>query len=799
VESFVRIEDYLGALEVLQHTRALITPTLHKLRCLQAMVRQLEDYEGVIEDIMTGRFVHIAVTWVDINSDEVGVERGPGGRPVADLTASKKDVSNGGEAPDRKDATPTPTDRSTVTTPSEVSTSFAVLVRVLIRCQRLLPAVTAYKAKLSDSIRLAIRTCVLEYLTDFDASLGNPLDDMNVSDTSAESTPFGQRVKGMTTEHFLSCLSISFEQVRMALERCNSVHGEIESVIREVCRAERVEQQEQRRLTGTDGDAPVTDVPQPRGGEEGGVSLPSVTSESNLMSGVSANKIAHSGNGSSSDPSSPPPPPPSISSQLVDPGAGGGQEVNVEVAELPDHYNEIVKASQSCLQSCCELAQRSLTQLLSLRREQTAKLPLEKMKFLWEISLAFILAIEDLTKASAYVMRQCLLSQGKLFLESLSESLKNKLVSTLDSERWVQCDVSAERQREIDRLTSGRAFLPRSPSTSGGNAGSSSRNSSGSARDLPAGPVDANGNKEMSPLKTLPGPDGGNPTDFSSPSASGTIVSDNGYGPSSQSDSQKRAKKEPTVVIIENTSYRVVWSALYVVEVITTYLDVCVCFSPVATDVLSRIVEILRLFDSRTRQLVLGAQAIQSSARLKSIAAKHLCVTAQSLSLLLALIPHIRAALLAQLPSRQRTLLTEIDRIQQALIDHHAQILSKFVNIVGDFVDASATKLRTVDWDRFQGQCEYFEDVLKNVTALHRVLHSTLPSEQVQDVFYRIFGLLNRKIPQHFEGIMPSTQTGRQRILDEVVHVVNACSMLKQVDASSITLEDTFRARFLSR
>ena len=36
----------------------------------------------------------------------------------------------------------------------------------------------------------------------------------------------------------------------------------------------------------------------------------------------------------------------------------------------------------------------------------------------------------------------------------LHERQKGRLVNTLDNERWVQCDVSPERQTEIDRLVS---------------------------------------------------------------------------------------------------------------------------------------------------------------------------------------------------------------------------------------------------------------------------------------------------------------------------------------------------------
>ncbi len=255
----------------------------------------------------------------------------------------------------------------------------------------------------------------------------------------------------------------------------------------------------------------------------------------------------------------------------------------------------------------------------------------------------------------------------------------------------------------------------------------------------------------------------------------------------------------PSSLQVEGKSFRVVWSVMLLVEVCLSYLEVSSNFPAVTTDIISKVVELFKLFDIRAKQLVLGAQAIQSAARLKNISAKHLSTTAQSVGLLLSLLPHARAALLAQLPPKHHMLLTELDRVSHALIDHHNQLLSKFVGIVGDFVDSSSQRLKAVDWDRFQGQSEYFEEVLRNVSALHRVLHSSLPPEQVQEVFSRIFALLNRKIPAHFEDIAPATQTGKQRILDEVAHLVTAFSLLKQIDCSAITLEETFRKKYTTR
>ena len=52
----------------------------------------------------------------------------------------------------------------------------------------------------------------------------------------------------------------------------------------------------------------------------------------------------------------------------------------------------------------------------------------------------------------------------------------------------------------------------------------------------------------------------------------------------------------------------------------------------------------------------------------------------------------------------------------------------------------------------------------------------------------------------HFEDTMPNTTAGKQRILDEVAHLVIAFSRLKQIDqvalTATATLEESFRRRY---
>jgi hypothetical protein len=258
-----------------------------------------------------------------------------------------------------------------------------------------------------------------------------------------------------------------------------------------------------------------------------------------------------------------------------------------------------------------------------------------------------------------------------------------------------------------------------------------------------------------------------------------------------------------------------------------------------------------------------------------------LALTVQSLSLLHTLLPHIRAALLAVLPDRSfssaassssssssattttttsqpqahaSNALTELDRVSQELVLHSNEVTQKFVSIVSDVIDLSAQRLRlsgipsnsssastntTADIINNSNNNtlsslspeiarEFFDETLRNVSTLHKVLSSVLPAVQITDIFSRIFGMLSRKVPtllladlvmslppppspvdlrnpamaaQHAPGPpLPSpglSTLDRQRICDEVTHFVTSMAKLSFVDANTFAenLEREFRVR----
>ena len=100
------------------------------------------------------------------------------------------------------------------------------------------------------------------------------------------------------------------------------------------------------------------------------------------------------------------------------------------------------------------------------------------------------------------------------------------------------------------------------------------------------------------------------------------------------------------------------------------------------TDIGQRVVEILRSFNSRTCQLILGAGAMQVSG-LKSITVKHLTVACHTVRFILALFPHLVHKFVTPLPPPRQALLSkEFDRTKQDMDTHCVEINNKIIFIM---------------------------------------------------------------------------------------------------------------------
>ncbi len=272
-------------------------------------------------------------------------------------------------------------------------------------------------------------------------------------------------------------------------------------------------------------------------------------------------------------------------------------------------------------------------------------------------------------------------------------------------------------------------------------------------------------------------------------------------------DDDKVINEKKPIAMVEGVNYKVVWSCLLLVETIMTNLSSAAHFQSLAPNAVTKVVELLRLFNTRTTNLVLGAGAIHSAARLKSINAKHLSYVTQCLGMIMALLPHVRAALMAQLPPKQHSLLADLDKIRKEYQEHNEKVLNKFVSIIGGIVEHGlAPRIANTNFDDRARNlpfeklseiqcCVFLEGISNSTMKLHQVLSSLLPPDHLQDVFSRIFAYLDQKTPALFVSAsatsnpqnaspsfqFPSTDEGKQRMVLEVAHTMESLNALDGV------------------
>jgi len=224
-------------------------------------------------------------------------------------------------------------------------------------------------------------------------------------------------------------------------------------------------------------------------------------------------------------------------------------------------------------------------------------------------------------------------------------------------------------------------------------------------------------------------------------------------------------------------------SGLLMLRFIFHYLQCAAQIKAVATDVVTKLAELLTLFNSRSCQLVLGAGAMHLVG-LRSISAKHLVLAARSVGFFHSQIGVIKSVLLNILPTRQHVILNNNwDRIHNDYGNHQREIFSKLVTIMEELLDYSGGKIATADWTqpkstltneipfntRPDGQTA---ELMKNTKTLRQCLLQNLTTTQCDEIFAQITTRFDSILSKHFAKIDISKQYIRLRLSYNVTHII---------------------------
>ncbi|XP_069810965.1 vacuolar protein sorting-associated protein 54 [Dendropsophus ebraccatus] len=193
-------------------------------------------------------------------------------------------------------------------------------------------------------------------------------------------------------------------------------------------------------------------------------------------------------------------------------------------------------------------------------------------------------------------------------------------------------------------------------------------------------------------------------------------------------------ERKPTdFLTVDGQKYAVVGTVLILIRIILEYCSCVDDIPSITTDMLTRLSELLKYFNSRSCQLVLGAGALQVVG-LKTITTKNLALSSRCLQLIVHYIPIIRAHFEARMQPKQYSMLRQFDHITKDYNDHIAEISAKLVSIMDSLFEKLLSKYEVKA--PVPSMC--FRNICKQMAKMHEAIYDLLPEEQTQNLFLRI-------------------------------------------------------------
>ncbi|CAL5410413.1 unnamed protein product [Camellia sinensis] len=371
---------------------------------------------------------------------------------------------------------------------------------------------------------------------------------------------------------------------------------------------------------------------------------------------------------------------------------------------FPDRV-DVLRENTEAVFAACDSAHGRWAKLLGVRALLHPRLRFQEFLRIYNITQEFISATEKIGGRLGYSIRGTLQSQAKGFVDFQHESQMAKIRGVLDRETWVEVHVAEEFQAIVSSLFCSEPLITGHTDDAQGNVATGySVVVSSCDASLMADAVLTN--------------------------------SDN------NANNNERGNASTKTLKFAGVHYHMVNCGLILLKMLSEYIDINNNLPALSSEVVHRVVEILKFFNTRTCQLVLGTGALQV-AGLKSITSKHLALASQVISFMDGIIPEIRRILFMKVPeTRKALLLSEIDRVALVLsLSNDLSLSSIFIPSI--YWRASLAQLMHVVECVLWGRLEKCED--------YKIHRDEIHTKLVQIMRERLFVHL-RGLPQIVEG-----------------------------------------------
>lgn len=386
----------------------------------------------------------------------------------------------------------------------------------------------------------------------------------------------------------------------------------------------------------------------------------------------------------------------------------------------------------SLLGQAVDTAQTQITRVLKVRNEQSIRLSKGQFLRYFTLNRLFADECEAVSGRGGQALRGVINAQITGFVQVLGQAETSKISDKLDADTWNAVDVTEDHQAQVDKLIGAMDKDPPEWASS------------------------------TAPIWESPAP--ANHQTNGDAGSNGTTATSSPEKPSTPVPTSKSQTKP---AIIDQNRFILVSSATALPPIITTFLSLTSSLPSLTPQIATSLLEVLRAFNSRSSQLILGAGATRI-AGLKNITTKHLALSSQALAFVIALTPYIRECVRRHLPQNQTAILADFDKTKRLYQEHQSGIHDKLVEIMTARSAAHVKAMLALNFDAASASpSPYMETLTKETLTLHRVLSRHLNEGEVSMIARRIFAEYRAQWTKAFGDAVVKTEKGERAMLKD--------------------------------
>lgn len=409
--------------------------------------------------------------------------------------------------------------------------------------------------------------------------------------------------------------------------------------------------------------------------------------------------------------------------------SAGSRTNSVDVAGVQEEILQVLDMS-SLLGQAVDIVQSQMVKVLKVRSEQTLYLDLDDFLRYFCLNRMFADECEAISGRSGTALKTVVDNQIRDYIARFSDGQRHHIVEVMDSDKWEAKDFGDAENAVLSRILS----------------------ASTSEVDSWLQPSKI----WLSPEEAASGATAAAATAQPESTENGTTT--NGAG-----------KERVRTASFDDQRYIIPESAVTMMYTIERFEQLAANIPSMTVEIGTNLAECLKLFNSRSSQLILGAGATRS-AGLKNITTKHLALSSQALSFIIALIPYVREFVRRQ--SSSAPVLGDFDRVKRLCQEHQNGIHEKLVDIMSSRSASHVAAMKKIDWDEESAGVavnKYMETLAKETATLHRVLTRHLPESTVQMIMQPVFHSYREQWSKAFDEVMVQTARGQERYVNSML------------------------------